>query len=56
MSDTYFNIRFGTYNFQIHSTRPYFTFRQNPRQVSDREFEPNWKWFTIYQAFGKHFF
>lgn len=56
MSNLYFNIRFGTYHFQWAKDSPYFSFSQNSRQVADREFDPDWKWFAIYCAFGKHFF
>jgi hypothetical protein len=55
MSDLYFNIRFGTYHFQVHRNKPYVTFNQNEAQVKCKEENPlHWKRFAVYHWFGKY--
>lgn len=54
MSNLWFNIRFGTYHWQLGPDG--MSLRKNHAQVEWREKEPNtWKWFAIYCMFGKHF-
>lgn len=52
MSNLWFNIRFGTYHWQLGPDG--MTFHQNPAQVKLRLEEPHWKWFAIYCVFGRH--
>ena len=48
MSDSYLNIRFGSYHLQINKHKPHFYFGHNPFHDEDRKTNPNWKWFEIY--------
>jgi len=51
MSNLLFNIRFGSYHWQVRRDRPWFSISHNP--VHD-ERGPGFKWFMVYCWFGKH--
>jgi hypothetical protein len=52
MSNLWFNIRFGTYHFQLGPNT--LTFIQNPYQVEQKFHNPHWKWLAVYVWLGKH--
>jgi hypothetical protein len=53
MSNLLFNIRFGTYHWQL--TRDWsMSFKHNPAQAKWRDSHVPWHWFQAYCLFGKH--
>ena len=50
MSDLHINIRFGTWHLQVTDAWK-FSFTFNPYQAEQREADPDWKWFEVYEFF-----
>lgn len=52
MSNLWFNIRFGTYHFQLGPNRFRLHYNQ-AHSKNERVNIANWKWFQVYEWFGK---
>lgn len=51
MSDLWFNVRFGSYHFQMSKYRVQLI--HNEFQDTERHLDANWKWFRVYCWFGR---
>ncbi len=52
MSNLWFNIRFGTYHFQC-GPNTFRLYYNTAHSKEERINIPNWKWFQVYEWFGK---
>ena len=52
MSDLYLNIRFGAYAWQL-GPRGLQIKYNDYHSKNNRKSRPNWKWFQVYEWFGK---
>lgn len=58
MSNTWLNVRFGVYHLQIlmfsdwrlRGWREWFRWSRNAWQVQQRETDPDWRWFALYEC------
>lgn len=48
MSNTYINIRFGEWHFQVLRDSPFIRLSRNTYHAELRATDPDWKWFEIY--------
>lgn len=51
MSNLWFNVRFGVRHWQWGPDG--MSFAVNPYQIDQRQNDPGWRWFEIYEAFGR---